>query len=172
MESLPNTSPSANKHEGYLQLIMGPMFSGKTSKLQSIYRQLQLCEVETLVVNYAEDTRYSRTELSTHDQMMIPCIFVSTLSELARDYASRLESARAVLINEGQFFEDVCEWTRIMVEEKEKKIYICGLDGDFRRNRFGHWLDLIPFADEIIKLKSICPVCKDGTPGLFSHWER
>ena len=52
--------------------------------------------------------------------------------------------------------------------EKEKKIYICGLDGDFRRNKFGHVLDLIPLCDKVVKLTSLCGICKNGTPGIFS----
>ena len=49
-----------------------------------------------------------------------------------------------------------------------KKVYICGLDGDFERKKFGQILDLIPMCDKVTKLTSLCSQCKDGTPGIFS----
>jgi thymidine kinase len=49
-----------------------------------------------------------------------------------------------------------------------KRVYICGLDGDFNRKPIGNLLQLIPFCDEVIKLKSLCSLCRDGTPGVFS----
>jgi thymidine kinase len=49
-----------------------------------------------------------------------------------------------------------------------KKIYICGLDGDFERKKFGSILDLIPLCDKVSKLTSLCSLCKDGTPAIFS----
>ena len=51
---------------------------------------------------------------------------------------------------------------------KNKKIYICGLDGDFNRNKFGTLLDLIPLCDKVNKLTAMCSLCKNGTPGIFS----
>ena len=49
-----------------------------------------------------------------------------------------------------------------------KKIYVCGLDGDFERKKFGQILDLIPLCDKVSKLTSLCSICKNGTPGIFS----
>ena len=49
-----------------------------------------------------------------------------------------------------------------------KKVYICGLDGDFERKKFGTILDLIPLCDKVTKFTSLCSLCKNGTPGIFS----
>jgi thymidine kinase len=49
-----------------------------------------------------------------------------------------------------------------------KKIYVGGLDGDFERKKFGQILDLIPMCDKINKLTSLCSICKNGVPGIFS----
>jgi thymidine kinase len=49
-----------------------------------------------------------------------------------------------------------------------KQIYICGLDGDFERKKFGSILDLIPLCDKVTKLTSLCSLCKNGTLGIFS----
>ena len=170
---------------GYLEIIMGPMFSGKTSKLLEIYKQCKFCNIPVVVINYSEDTRYHDTMLSTHDKIMIPCIQVGT--ELGILYFNSLYceadseedrvkrekkrneilEAEVILINEAQFFKDL----KYVVKDalyKKRKIYLAGLDGDFKREKFGEILDLIPHCDKITKLTSLCGLCKDGTPGIFS----
>ena len=77
--------------------------------------------------------------------------------------------ADVILINEGQFFEDLVETVIEMVDVHKKQVHICGLDGDFRRQRFGTLLDLIPYSDKVEKLTAFCGICKDGTPAVFSH---
>jgi thymidine kinase len=150
---------------GYLELFIGPMFSGKTSKLLEIYKQNIFCEIPIIVINHSLDTRYHQTYLSTHDKIMIPCVFARTIASVSET----IRTADVVLINEGQFFEDICEKVLEMVENQRKIVYICGLDGDFKRNKFGRLLDLIPYCDEIIKLSSLCAWCQNGTHGIFSH---
>jgi thymidine kinase len=68
--------------------------------------------------------------------------------------------ASIILINEAQFFTDIVGWVKSAVEIHNKKIYLCGLDGDFNREQFGELLELIPFCDKITKLHSICGICK------------
>jgi len=73
-----------------------------------------------------------------------------------------------VLINEGQFFSDLVPAVRDMVDSMKKHVFISGLDGDFRREKFGDILDLIPVCDKVEKLSALCAVCKNGTPAIFS----
>ena len=169
---------------GYLELIIGPMWSGKTSKLLELYKQFTFCEISTLVINYAHDTRYSHTELSTHDRREIPCTQALYLHEVANIVEHSVEEpsveanppsipdafakCEVILINEGQFFKDIVDWVKCAVETHHKKVYVCGLDGDFRREAFGDWLNLIPFCDEVTKLRSYCGCCKKR-PALFTH---
>jgi len=156
---------------GYLEIICGPMFSGKTSKLLEIFNQYAYCEVPVLVINYKGDTRYSSTHLTTHDRREIPCVFTEHLHNLDADELTRclVENSAVILVNEGQFFEDLFVWTKTQVEKHAKSVYIAGLDGDFRRETFGDLLKLIPLADKVTKLQSICSQCRNGTPALFSH---
>jgi thymidine kinase len=74
-----------------------------------------------------------------------------------------------ILINEGQFFEDLVEFCVYWSEEHNKNIIVCGLDGDFQRKPFENISRLIPLVDTITKLTALCKVCNDGTPALFSH---
>ena len=149
---------------GYLEMAIGPMFAGKTSWIIRLYNQYKFYTKNIVVINFSGDERYSRTELSNHDKIMIPCIHTTKLKNIVLPSESEV-----IFINEGQFFDDIVEWVKDKVDNENKKIYICGLDGDFKRNKFGSLLDLIPHCDKIQKLNSLCSNCKDGTPAIFSH---
>jgi thymidine kinase len=173
---------TTSKSAGYLELIIGPMFSGKTSRLVEIYKQCKFCNISVAVINHSIDNRYDEELLSTHDQIKIPCIKTEKLLDIWTDNISleeniekiprisdkfKIAKSSVILINEGQFFPDLFEFVNKLLEE-DKKVYICGLDGDFERKKFGTILDLIPLCDEVRKLSSLCSLCKDGTPGIFS----
>ena len=111
---------------------------------------------------------------------MAPCLQANKLSDIwtrngwiesgkeSDIYAHNLlKKAEVILINEGQFFTDLYEIVIDMLNHN-KKIYICGLDCDFERKKFGYILDLIPLCDKVNKLTSLCSLCKDGTPAIFS----
>jgi len=172
---------SANS-TGYLELILGPMFSGKTSRLVEIYNQCKFCNISVAVINHSIDNRYDEELLSTHDQIKIPCIKTEKLFDIWSHDISleenidkiprindkfKLARSSVVLINEGQFFPDLFEFVNQLLKE-DKKVYVCGLDGDFERKKFGSILDLIPLCDQVRKLTSLCSICKNGTPGIFS----
>jgi thymidine kinase len=156
------------------------MFSGKTSKLLEIYKQCNFCNISVTIINHSLDKRYHETMVSTHDKIMAPCLEASKLRDIwpkngileptdfgnAQSY-NILKNSDVILINEGQFFEDLYD---VIVEllDNNKKVYICGLDGDFERKKFGKILDLIPICDSVIKLTSLCSICRNGTPGIFS----
>ena len=160
-----NLEIKRTKSTGYLEIFIGPMYSGKTSKLLEMYKQYKFCNVPIEVINYSEDTRYHETMLSSHDKIMIPCIQTLRMSNVMNE--KRIRDADVVLINEGQFFQDLVPCVLELVKLK-KKVYISGLDSDFERKKFGTLLDLIPMCDKVTKIHSLCSICKDGTAGIFS----
>ena len=167
------------QNKAYLEIILGPMFSGKTSKLLEIYKHCKFCNIPVQVINHSSDTRYHSTMLSTHDKTMIPCIQTTSLNNLwnysnsedsyneMADNHIQLRSSQVILINEAQFFSDLSDIVQDMLKEG-KQVYLSGLDGDFQRKRFGSLLDLIPLCDKVTKLTSLCNICKNGEPGIFS----
>jgi len=168
-----------NPSSGYLELIVGPMFSGKTSRLVEIYEQCIKCSISVAVINHAFDIRYGDNIMSTHNGLQVPCIMSNCLKyiwtgepetnglfQVLKDRETIFFSD-VILINEGQFFDDLYDVVYDMLK-KGKHIYICGLDGDFQRRKFGQILDLIPLCDKITKLTSFCGLCKNGTVGIFS----
>ena len=150
---------------GFLEIILGPMFSGKTTRLVEIYNKFKHTKKNVIAINYTLDTRYDDKMLSTHDKIKIPCIFTENISTMLDN--KDIKNADVILINEGQFFKDIVSSVKTLVEKMHKKVYICGLDGDFERNKFGCLLDLIPFCDTVIKLHSNCHVC--SADAIFSH---
>ena len=158
------------------------MFSSKTTRLVEVYKQCQFCNISVAVINHSIDNRYDEELLSTHDQIKIPCIKTEKLLDIWTDHISleeniekiprindkfKIAKSSVILINEGQFFSDLFEFVNKLLKE-DKNIYICGLDGDFERKKFGTILDLIPLCDQVRKLSSLCSLCKDGTHGIFS----
>ena len=173
---------SSHTEAGYLEIILGGMYAGKTSRLVEIYKQCKFCNISVSVINHSIDNRYDDDLLSTHDQVKIPCIKTEKLSDIWTDHINldedvslvprikdkfKVATSRVILINEGQFFPDLEEFVKKILLN-DKKVYICGLDGDFERKKFGQILDLIPLCDKVTKLTSLCSICKNGTPGIFS----
>jgi thymidine kinase len=156
-------------NEGYLELILGPMFSGKTSTLKKIYDQCIYCNIPVMVINYEADNRYCDASfMSTHDKIMIPCVKGLSILEILEQNKEKVNESEVILINEGQFFKDI-DTVIHLVEDLHKRVYICGLDGDFKKNKIGSLLDLIPHCDNVYKLKSLCSECRNGKSGLFSY---
>lgn len=167
------------KVNGYLEVIIGPMFSGKTSRLVEIYEQCQKCNINVSVINHVIDTRYGNNIMSTHNGHNIPCIMTNNLKhiwtgepetngmfQILRD-REKVYFSDVILINEAQFFDDLYEVVVNMLKNG-KHVYVAGLDGDFQRQKFGQILDLIPMCDKVTKLSSFCGLCKNGTIGIFS----
>jgi thymidine kinase len=77
-------------------------------------------------------------------------------------------NARLIVIDEGQFFEDIVEFVKRVVDIDGKNCIVVGLDGDAQRKPFGHILEIIPLSNKVTKLTSMCAYCKDGTPAIFT----
>jgi thymidine kinase len=181
-KTMTTNSNHSNQNTSYLELFIGPMFSGKTSKLVEIYKQCLFCNIPVAVINHSIDIRYHDNLLSTHDKVMIPCIQTNKLKDIWQydettddsniilpyiNDSVKLINSDVIIINEGQFFDDLLPAVEHMLQHN-KKIYVGGLDGDFERKKFGQILDLIPLCDKVTKMTSLCGICKNGTPGIFS----
>ena len=149
---------------GKLELIIGPMFAGKSSEIQRRIRLLHAIDKNVLVVKPKKDTRYIVDKITTHNYDMVDCIVLDNLSEvnnIIKDYHS-------IVIDEGQFFNDLKPTVIMWLDTCDINIIVAGLDGDFQKNPIGTILDLIPHSDSCIKLTSLCNICKDGTPAPFT----
>ena len=98
--------------EGYLEIILGPMFAGKTTKLIEKYRECSFLKQNVCVINFEEDKRYDEEMLSSHDLVKINAINLKRLSKL---FETEYKNADIFLINEGQFFDDLQEVVKTLV---------------------------------------------------------
>jgi len=155
-----------NVNSGYLEIILGPMFSGKTTRLIDIQKKYAVCDISCCVINHILDKRYDDHLLCTHDQQSTHCFNINNLKDIFT--LNILDKYHVFLINEGQFFNDIADIVPQLVEIYNKKVYVCGLDADFKRNKFGKLLDLIPLADKVIKKTALCKLCKNGKRGIFT----
>ena len=153
------------EHEtGYLKVILGPMFSGKTTEIMRIYNKYNSCDIKCCVINHISDDRYDKEKMSNHNGVMLPAFNYKTLSESLH----LVSNYDIFLINEGQFFDDLYDIVNLLVNMHKKRVYVCGLDGDYKRRKFGSILDIVPLSDEVVKLKAICKRCKKN-PAIFTH---
>lgn len=128
------------------------MFSGKTTALM---RDVSIHP--GIVIDY--DICREVNQLTNHNQESIPCITTTRL------YDINVHDHSFVYINEAQFFPDLVEFVTEMIR-LNKIVYVYGLDGDFRQQKFGNILDLIPFSDTYTKLYARCNQC--GNVASFS----
>ena len=148
-----------------LEIIMGNMFSGKTSELIRRIKRHNIIGNKVLVINSGIDTRNITSVLQTHDKTTFECIKTNNLSEVST--RTEYQSAKVIAVDEVQFFSNL----RFFVERAmtdNKHVILTGLDGDYQQHVFGELLSVIPLADEVIKISALCMECLDGTLGPFT----
>ncbi len=154
-----------------LELLIGPMFAGKSSAIQSIIRRHQALGWNVFVVTHSMDTRYTiEPAIVNHDKVMMPAHATNSLMTLVND--PEYKGSRLVVIEEAQFFTDLVPFVLQTVDTLGKHVVVVGLDGDAERRPFGHVLDLVPHSDRVTKLTAMCKTCKDGTPAIFTFAAR
>ena len=160
------------RKEGTINIVIGCMFSGKTSHLLSLEKKWLAVGKKVLCINYEKDNRYNddNNYMFTHNLNKTLCVPVVNLADVSEKIV--LESD-IILINEGQFFNDLYKFCRYWCDDLKKNITVSGLDGDFKRNKFGEILDLIPICNTIKKLTAFCSICtnKNDNPkdALFTY---
>lgn len=149
---------------GWIEAVVGSMFSGKTQELIRRLRLAQIARQEVQVFNSALDVRYAKDHIVSHDLSKTPSIAVSG----ARDILSRVGPRTQVVgIDEVQFFDeeivDVCE----RLADEGRRVIAAGLDQDFRGVPFPVTSRLMGVAEFVTKNLAICMVC--GNPANRSQ---
>jgi len=146
-----------------LHVIIGPMFSGKTTELINIANRYSSIS-NVLIINHTLDDRYSTNDLVSHSQIKIPCSYTNNLLSILPD----TDNFDIICINEAQFFENLYNFCNIILKKNNKKIYVSGLDGDYNQQKFGEIIDIIPLSNTVQKLNSLCKICNNGTLAHFT----
>jgi len=149
-----------------LELIIGPMFSGKSTEIIKRVRLLKLINKKILIVKPKIDIRYNEDKITSHNLESVDCKIINNLNEISD---SKINEINTIIIDEGQFFSDLLETVSKWLTNFSINIVVAGLDGDFQQKPIGQILNLIPLSNKCIKLNSVCNVCKDGTEAPFTY---
>jgi thymidine kinase len=146
-------------HLGWIEVICGSMFSGKSEELIRRLRRAIIAKQRVQIFKPVVDSRYSDEAIVSHSEMRLPSISVADSEELFRKVDHRTE---VVGIDEAQFFDDgivaVCE----RLADQGKRVVVAGLDKDYRGAPFGPIPRLMAVAEDVTKTLAICVRC--GAP--------
>jgi len=149
------------KMQGKLNLIIGPMFSGKSTLLLTRYRRYKIAGKSCLLIKYAKDDRYDTNEamIVTHDKLSYRAVATLRLSELDQ-YINNFD---VICIDEIQFYPDASEYCDKWAN-RGKIVEACGLSGDYRRKPFEQISLLIPISDDVEHVKAVCKESGEDAP--------
>tara|TARA_B110000208_G_scaffold185903_1_gene241760 strand:- start:2353 stop:2886 length:534 start_codon:yes stop_codon:yes gene_type:complete len=137
-------------NNGKINMIIGPMYSGKSTTLLTRYNRYKIGKKKCLLVKYKNDNRYDENKVITHDNLgyeAISCIKLQEINKIINKY-------EIICIDEIQFYSDAAKYCDLWAN-KGKIIEVCGLNGDYNREPFKQISLLIPLTNDIIFLKAV-----------------
>lgn len=151
------------KKNGSIEVIAGSMFSGKTEELIRRLKRAKIARLKVEIFKPAIDTRYSLSEVVSHDENSI----LSTPVESSGNIMLLSGDVDVIGIDEAQFFDNGLIDVTISLANMGVRVIIAGLDMDFKGKPFGPIPGLMAVADHITKVHAICMRC--GDVAQFSH---
>jgi len=174
---------------GYMHIYLGPMFSGKTSKLMELYHYYNTkLNKKCLIIGHNLDCRYNKYKITSHDKReYLDCYKFTKIEDFMNIYNNHnkldsivhsdnslyddlnykvISEVDVILIDECQFFEDIILVTKLV--EMGKQVFLFGLDGDSNQQIFGETYKLLPYCDKIEKLNGKCRHCGIKNSSIFS----
>lgn len=151
-----------------LDIVLGPMFSGKSSYATSYVRRQKAIGKKVIVIKPNIDSRYSPGDVMvTHDREQTPCMVWDVNRALSPTHD--ITNNDCIVIEEAQFFRGLHDFVIYVLKAYKRNILLVGLDGDARQKSFGEILNCIPLASNVTKLHAYCMLCKDGTIAPFTR---
>ena len=155
MEPTPHAVP---RETGWIEVITGCMFSGKTEELIRRLRRAKIAKQTVVIFKPNIDTRYSTNSIVSHSEQSLPSILIKDVKEIL----DLVEDAQVIGIDEAQFFSndliDVCN----QLADDGKRVIVAGLDMDYRGVPFEPMPQILSVAEYITKSLAICVEC--GNP--------
>ena len=151
--------------QGWIEVITGSMFSGKSEELIRRLRRAQIARQKVQIFKPKFDSRFSEDEIVSHSEMKIPSVNVASSGELRSQV---LAETQVVGIDEGQFFDANLPAACNTLADRGKRVIVAGLDQDYLGRPFEPMPQLLAIAEYITKTLAICMVC--GNPA--NHTQR
>ncbi|MBS4178045.1 thymidine kinase [Lederbergia citrea] len=147
------------KQSGWIEVICGSMFSGKSEELIRRVRRTQFAKQSIMVFKPKLDDRYSVHEVVSHNGTAITALPVAASAEILHRVNAEID---VVAIDEAQFFDEGIVAVAQQLADSGHRVMIAGLDQDFRGEPFGPMPKLMAIAELVTKLHAVCAVC--GSP--------
>ncbi len=154
-------------HPGRLEVITGPMFSGKSEELIRRLKRAQIARLRVASFKPDMDHRYHRTAIASHSAQTLEAVTVPSVAALRDQLAEILPAVDVIGVDEAQFFEDSLVHLALELVHQGKRVVMAGLDTTFSNEPFGPIPDLMAVADEVVKLSAVCMVC--GAPAIHTQ---
>ncbi len=149
---------------GGIEVVCGPMFSGKTEELIRRVKRSQIARQKVQIFKPVIDDRYHKTDVVSHSAQAIEATPVKdSISILQNVY----DSTRVVAIDEVQFFDENITKVIQKLARRGIRVICAGLDQDYKGEPFGPMPELLCIADQVLKVHAICTVC--GAPATKSY---
>lgn len=145
--------------KGWIEVITGPMFAGKSEELIRRIKRLEYAHKKTLVFKPKIDNRYSENEIVSHSKIKTRSINIETVQDILK-YVDR--DTEAVVIDEVQFLDHEIVHVVEDLANRGIRVIVAGLDRDFRGEPFQNMPELLALAEDVTKLTAICMRC--GAP--------
>ena len=152
-----------DRKTGWIEVICGSMFSGKTEELIRRLRRARIARQKTAVFKPSLDARYSEEEVVSHDENTVPTTPVDTASQILLMGGE----ADVIGIDEAQFFDDELPSVCQELANSGRRVIVAGLDTDYRAEPFDPIPQLMAVAEHVTKLHAVCVVC--GAPANYSQ---
>ena len=150
---------------GWIEVIAGSMFSGKSEELIRRLRRAQIARQKVQIFKPVFDDRFSADEIVSHSEMRIQSVKIGSSAELLRQV---LDETEVIGIDEAQFFDKDLPDACVSLAERGKRVVVAGLDTDYLARPFEPMPHLMAIAEFVTKTHAICMVC--GNPA--SHTQR
>lgn len=150
-----------NRQKGWIEVICGPMFAGKSEELLRKMNRLKYAEVDYLIFKPVIDTR-TKNSVKSRDGRELKAINVKNSKDIIKHIKSLKDKPQVIAIDEIQFFDDELPQVCNYLADHGFIIYAAGLDSDFRGVPFKNTASLLATAENVIKLTAICTEC--GAP--------
>jgi thymidine kinase len=152
---------------GRIEVIVGPMFSGKSEELIRRLKRARIARQRVACFKPDIDLRYHRTAIASHSSQTHDASTVTSVEDLKALLFPQLQEIDVIGIDEAQFFDPAIIPLAVDLVHLGKRLLIAGLDTTFTAEPFGPIPALMAIADEVTKLSAVCMVC--GAPAIHTQ---
>jgi thymidine kinase len=154
-------------HPGRIEVITGPMFSGKSEELIRRLKRAEIARRRVICFKPDLDLRYHRTAIASHSAQTLAARTVANVEALKAELFPMIDQVEVIGVDEAQFFDASLVPLSLELMHLGKRVILAGLDTTFAGEPFPPVPDLMAVADEVVKLSAVCMQC--GAPAVHTQ---